>query len=277
MSFPSGACDTHMHVYDGRYSTAPTATIFPPDAPLTEYRRLQETLGLERVVVVQPTTYGLDNRCQIEAAAEFGDLARLVVVVDSQTPPSELERLHGLGARGARFHLLPGGAVGWDELCDTAARVAEFGWHLQLQMDGNLLPGCLTELRRLPTELVVDHVGRFMPPPSPDSDAFAALLDLIDTGRCWVKLSAPYESTRDGAPAYPTVTALVDRLVAHAPERLVWASNWPHPNQDDPLTPGQLADLAHTWLPTEALRRRVLVTNPVSLYDFAPIHQGDPT
>ncbi len=266
--FPPGSCDTHMHVYDNRYSAASTATIFPPDASVARYREFQAELGLERVVVVQPTTYGLDNRCQLEAAAQFGEAARLVVVVNSHTPGGELERLHAHGARGARFHMLPGGAVGWDELVTTAAHIAEFGWHVQLQMDGNQLPDRLDTLRNLTVDLVVDHVGRFMPPPAPDSDAFAALRSLVDAGRCWVKLSAPYESTRDGAPRFPTVGALVERLVATAPERMLWASNWPHPNQSDPLTPSQLADLAASWMPDHALRRRVLVDNPIALYDF---------
>ena len=277
MSFPTGTCDTHLHVYDERYSAASTATIFPPDASLGEYRLIQRALGIDRVVLVQPTTYGLDNHCQIEAAAGLGDAARLVVVVNSHTPATELERLHRLGARGARFHMLPGGAVGWDELAGTADHIAELGWHIQLQMDGNLLPERLDALRALPTDLVVDHVGRFMPPPPADSEAFGALMALLESGRCWVKLSAPYESTHDGAPHYPSVTALVDRLVAHAPERMLWATNWPHPKQADPLTADQLAHLAHRWLPDEALRRQVLVTNPQLLYDFPPTHQGDPT
>ena len=275
MTFPAGACDTHMHVYDSRYSAASTATIFPPDAHVDEYRAVQAELGLERVVVVQPTTYGLDNRCQLEAAEHFGDAARLVVVVNAHTPPTELQRLHNRGARGARFHMLPGGAVEWDELVPTARHVAELGWHIQIQMDGNLLHERVELLRSLPTDVVVDHVGRFMPPPAPDSDAFGALLGLLDTGRCWVKLSAPYESTHDGAPRYPAVTALAEHLVAHAPERLVWASNWPHPKQDDPLTPSELAALAACWLPTDDLRRHVLVTNPARLYDF-PDADHDP-
>lgn len=266
--FPTGACDTHMHVYDGRYPASPTATLFPPDATVDDYRSVQAELGLQRVVVVQPSTYGLDNTCQIDAAAGFGDDARLVVVIDDTVTGGELERYTGLGARGARFHMLPGGAVGWDAMAPVAARIAPLGWHIQLQMDGNLLPDRLDRLLALPCPLVVDHVGRFMPPPPPDSAAFDALLTLVDTGRCWVKLSAPYESTRDGRPGYPAVTELARVLVDRYPHRMLWATNWPHPGQPDPLSLDEIRALTLDWLPTDELRRQVMVDNPGILYGF---------
>lgn len=268
MSFPEGACDTHMHVYDGRYPSSPSATLFPPDASVDDYRAVQAELGLRRVVVVQPTTYGLDNSCQIDAAARLGDDARLVVVVDATATDAELERHDALGARGARFHMLPGGAVGWEAMRPVAERIAPLGWHIQLQTDGNLLPERLDELMALPCPLVVDHVGRFMPPPTIDSPAFNALLALLDAGRCWVKLSAPYESTHDGAPHYPTVSALVRELIERRPDRLLWATNWPHPGQADPPTIDQIRDLTLDWLPTDELRRQVMVENPAILYGF---------
>jgi D-galactarolactone isomerase len=257
-------------VYDDRYPAAPSALLRPPPAPLADYRRLQTSLGLDRVVVVQPTTYGLDNRCQLDAVEELGDCARAIVVVDANTTADELRRLDGLGARGARFHMLPGGAVGWDDLEIVAARVADLGWHVQLQLDGRELPHRLTTLRSLPTPLVVDHVGRFMPPVAPGHEAFGALLALLDTGRTWVKLSAPYESTLEGAPRFPTVTTLVEALVAASPERLLWASNWPHPGQHDPPTEHDLRRLLLDWLPDPTLRHRVLVDNPAELYRFPP-------
>ena len=266
--FPAGACDTHMHVYDARYPSAPTALLHPPDALVREYRAVQAALGLDRVVVVQPTTYGFDNRCQLEAAAELGDGARLVVVVDERTPRAELDHLDALGARGARFHMLPGGAVPWTSLAPAAAAVAESGWHVQLQMNGRDLPDRLDALLALPTPIVIDHVGRFMPPVELADPAFAALLTLLDTGRTWVKLSAPYESTQDGAPAYPTVAVLARALLERFPERMLWATNWPHPGQADPLDIDYLRRLAFDWLPTPELRQRVLVDNPADLYGF---------
>lgn len=267
----SGACDTHVHVYDQRYPISPTTVLRPPDATLAGYADVQAGLGLDRVVFVQPTTYGLDNRLQLDTVARLGPAARAVVVIDDAVTDDELERLTEAGARGARFHMLPGGAVPWSAMPLVAERIASSGWHIQLQLDGRELPDRLTELLALPTPLVVDHVGRFMPPVAPDHVAFRALLTLLDTGRCWVKLSAPYESARDDAPDYPRVTALARRLVEHAPERLLWATNWPHPGQDAPPTIDRLATMRDDWLPDPALQRQVLVDNPVEVYGFEPV------
>ena len=245
----------------------------PADALVADYRRFQASFGLDRVVVVQPTTYGLDNRCQLDAVSELAGLAgsaRAIVVVDADTSHDELRRLDESGACGARFHMLPGGAVGWDDLPIVASRIAELGWHVQLQLDGRELPHRLDELLALPTLLVVDHVGRFMPPVTPGHDAFGALLELLDTGRTWVKLSAPYESTLEGAPTFPSVSTLATALVAANPERMLWASNWPHPGQREPLTEGDLLALTLDWLPDPTVRHRVLVTNPAELYRFPP-------
>jgi D-galactarolactone isomerase len=264
-----------MHIYDSRYPAASSAVIRPGDALVADYRRFQASLGLDRVVVVQPTTYGLDNRCQLEAVtelAELGDDARAIVVVDADTSVDELRRLDESGARGARFHMLPGGAVGWDDLPIVASRIAELGWHVQLQLDGRELPHRLDMLLGLPTELVVDHVGRFMPPVPLAHDAFRALLALLDTGRTWVKLSAPYESTLEGAPTFPAVSRLATALVAAHPERMLWASNWPHPGQREPLADRDLLALTLDWLPDPSVRHRVLVSNPAELYRFPAVH-----
>lgn len=263
----AGACDTHIHFYDARYPAAPEAVLRPPDATVDDYRDVQAALGLDRVVVVQPTTYGLDNSCQLAAMRALGDRARGVMVVDATTDPAELRQLTDLGVRGARFHMLPGGAVGWDHLEPVAAAIAPLGWHLQLQLNGHELAGRRAQLRALPCPLVIDHVGRFMPPVAPQSDAFAALVDLVDAG-AHVKLSAPYESAPDPTHRYEEISDCVAALVAQAPDRLLWASNWPHPGQDDPPTNAQLVKLRDRWLPTPELRRRILVDNPARLYDF---------
>jgi D-galactarolactone isomerase len=260
-------CDTHIHFYDRRHPVAPAATLRPPDATPDDYRSMLAALKVERMVVVQPTTYGLDNRCQLDAMATFGDAARGVMVVDPSLPSAELARLTDLGVRGTRFHMLPGGAVAWEMLEEVAANVASFGWHVQLQLNGRELPERLDRLLRLPVGLVVDHVGRFMPTVEPDSPAFAALLTLIDHG-AMVKLSAPYESSGTGPPDFDDVTRLVDALVSRAPDRLLWASNWPHPGQANPPTAAELVALRERWLPTDDLRRRVLVDNPGEFYDF---------
>ncbi len=265
---PRGGCDTHLHFYDRRYPSSPAAVLHPPDASVEDYRSVQAELGLDRLVVVQPTTYGLDNSCQLAALAHFGEAARGVMVIDADAVPAELSRLGDAGVRGARFHMLPGGAVGWDHLEPVAALIAPLGWHIQLQLNGRELTGRVDRLLSLPCEVVIDHVGRFMPPVELDHPSFQALLRLLDSGRAWCKLSAPYESSTTGPPHYADLTPLVDHLVARVPERLLWASNWPHPGQADPPTATDLAALLARWLPDPDLRRRVLVDNPATLYDY---------
>jgi D-galactarolactone isomerase len=269
---PAGATDTHMHFYDvaERYPVAPTAAFLPPPARVDDYREMQRRLGLERVVVVQPSAYGTDNRCTMDAVTELGEQARAVVVVGPDVSDAELERLTAAGARGIRFFMLKGGVLPWDSLEAMAARVHSFGWHVQLQLNGRDLPERAPLLKRLPGDLVIDHVGRFMPPVPLDDPAFACLLDLLESGRTWVKLSAPYESSRVGPPAYEDVTALAQALVRAAPERMLWASNWPHPGHSDPRVRDEalLLDLLIEWAPEETTRRRILVDNPAALYGF---------
>jgi D-galactarolactone isomerase len=266
--FPVDACDTHMHIYDSRYPAAPSALLRPPDATVDDYRKVQAGLDLQRVVVVQPSTYGLDNSCTLDAVAEFGSSARAVVVVDDQVTDTELERLTSLGARGARFHMLPGGAVPWEIMHTVAERIAPFGWHIQLQMNGRDLIDRREALLALPTPLVIDHVGRYMPPVEPDDERFGVLLRLLDSGRCWVKLSAPYESAVDVTHEYAAVTRLVHTLVEHAPERMLWATNWPHPGQADSPSLADLARLAIEWMPDAVVRQAILIDNPAALYRF---------
>ncbi len=262
-----GSVDTHIHVYDQRHPAAPAASLRPPDASLDDYAVVQQAMGTDRMVIVQPTTYGLDNSLHLEALATAGDAARGVMVVHGGTAEDEIRSMTGLGVCGARMHLLPGGAVELTELERLAELVAPFGWHVQLQLDGHRLVGLLDRLRRLPCPLVIDHVGRFMPPTSPDSTAFAALLALVDDG-AHVKLSAPYESAPDDSHRYELVSACVETLVARAPDRMLWASNWPHPGQAAPPSVEDLQRLRASWLPTDELRRQVLVDNPTALYGF---------
>lgn len=274
LSPATGVTDCHMHFYDDRYPTAPGSVLFPPEATPTMYQALKDRLGLDRTVVVQPTTYGLDNQCQLDAMAGLADhgghdSVRGVLVVDTATPRNELERLHRLGVRGARFHMLPGGAVDWEQLEPVAEAIAEFGWHVQLQLNGRELPEHLPRLLALPTDVVVDHVGRFMPPVGIDDPAFAALLTLIET-KGWVKISAPYESSTSGPREYADVAPLAAELIKRVGDKALWASNWPHPGQLDPPTATDLADLFQRWIPEADVARRILVENPARLYDFPP-------
>jgi len=266
---PTGACDTHMHFYDGsRYATAASATMTAPDAGAEDYKALQARLGLDRVVIVQPSTYGRDNSCQLEMAKAFGNNARLVVVVDDTTSDVELERLAAAGARGARFFMLGGAAVPWELLEPVANKVHDHGWHIQLQMNGREFADRHEQLARLPGTLVVDHVGRFMDPVPLDHPSFKSLLHLIDSGRCWVKMSAPYESALEGPPRFADLDDMARALVAAAPERMLWATNWPHPNHTGEYDEADLLDMLLYWADDDATRNRILVDNPAELYGF---------
>ena len=265
---PPGACDTHMHFYDARYPTAPTALMTPPDATVEDYRALQRRLGLSRTVVVQPTTYGTDNRCTLAGIAALGlDQARGIAVVTDAVTEQELEDLTRGGMRGARFHMLRGGAIPWDQLDRIAAKVQSVGWHVQLQLDGRELPEREAQVRGWPGRVVIDHVGKFLEPVPPDHHAFLSLVRLVESGWVWVKLSAVYEVSKAGPPLYDDVGRLAKELVRIAPERMLWASNWPHPG-NAPQDEAVLLDTLLEWAPDEATRRRILVDNPAELYGF---------
>ncbi|HET9716976.1 MAG TPA: amidohydrolase family protein [Pseudolabrys sp.] len=266
---PSGTCDTHMHIYDPKYPKAPTAKIDAPAAPLSAYRRMCARLRVDRTVVVQPSTYGKDNRCTLEATAALGANARCIVVVDETVRDAELERLTKLGARGIRFFMLAGAPLPWEILETMSARAESFGWHIQLQLDGRDLPEREGLLKRLTSRLVIDHVGKFLEPVALDHPGFRTLLSLLDGGRTWVKLSAPYEVSKMGPPNYDDVGQLAKALSNAAPERMLWGTNWPHPTPGAPVPDDAwMLDMLLDWIPDEPARRKALVDNPAELYGF---------
>ena len=268
-SVPEGACDCHIHAYDEAYPLAPTATFKPPYAPMNDYAQIQAALGLTRVVVVQPTGYGFDNRCTLAAVASMGGRARAVAMVPVQVSDTELQALHAAGVRGVRMMMFPGGLLGWDALAPMADKVRPWGWHLNVQFNGCEFVQRLPLLQSLNVPLVIDHTGKFLVPPAgTDDPAFHALCRLLDTGRVWVKLSAPYETSRQGAPHYDDVGLLARYLAAHYPERCLWASNWPHPNQHPVPSNAALLNLLPTWVARHADLQRILVDNPAQLYGF---------
>ena len=257
-----------MHIYDARYAFASTAIIKPPPAPLSAYRKIQQQLGLSawwwynRAVTVS-TTAALSTPLQrwerLRAASSCPGLMRAM--------PS-LKQLHAAGARGVRYFMLPGGVLSWDTLEPMAARIAPLEWNLNLQLDGRDLAQYATMLSRLPCTLVIDHNGKFLEPVGVEHPGFRTLLALLDRGRCYVKLSAPYETSRLGPPHYADVSVLARALVAANPERCLWASNWPHPNQNPQPSCAAMLDLLLEWAEDEATRRMILVDNPARLYGF---------
>jgi D-galactarolactone isomerase len=263
-----GACDCHIHVFEDSYPLAPTATFKPPHAPASAYAEVRRALGLTRTIVVQPTGYAFDNRCTLSAMAQLGPQARGVAVVPPDVPEAELARLDAAGIRGVRFMMLPGGVLPWDSLGAIAERIAPFNWNINLQLDGRDLPLHEAALRRLPCRLVVDHIGKFLGPVDWNGEAMRSLRGLLDSGNCWLKISAPYESSREGPPDYGDVASLARLLVESHADQCLWASNWPHPNIRPEPSNARLLAWFMNVAPGEAARQRILVDNPADIYGF---------
>jgi D-galactarolactone isomerase len=270
-----GTCDCHIHILGPQdmYPLASTAPFTPKVASLSAYLKLMGRIGIDRAVIVQPSAYGKDNRCTLDAIAELGPRARGIAVIDLDTSEAELRELTAGGIRGVRFHMLPGGLLPWGILEEMAARIHKFGWHIQLQLDGRELHHHESMLHRLPGNLVIDHVGKFLEPVATDHPGFQSLLRLIDGGRVWVKLSAVYETSKSGAPQYGDVGILAKTLIATAPERMLWATNWPHlSDQDNPPDDLILRDTLVGWMGGEKTQCQILVDNPATLYGFDSLH-----
>jgi predicted TIM-barrel fold metal-dependent hydrolase len=266
---PVGSVDCHMHLYDDQYPAAPGATLLPPNASYENYKNLQQRLHLQRMVIVTPSTYGTDNRCMLDGLRKAAGNGRGVAVVNGSVSDAELHALHTAGVRGIRFNLSYGGA----DLADLerlSARVNELGWNVQVVAPGTQLTDLETRLSRLPSRLVIDHMGHVPQPEGIKSDAFAALTRLLDNQRTWVKLSGPYIRSKKGAPNYADVGTVAKELVRINAERMLWGSDWPHPTvtKDKPNDAGIL-DLLMQWAPAETDRALILRDNPAGLYGFS--------
>ena len=265
---PANACDCHMHIYDAKYPTDPKATLKPADALVADYKLLQKRIGTSRNVVVTPSTYGTDNRVTLDAIAQIGPTARGVAVVDATVTDAELKRLNGLGIRGIRFNLVQAGATTAEMIEPLSRRVNDLGWHIQIHMKGEQIAAIEDLLLRVPSPIVFDHLGRLAQPNALDNPGFKTISKLIDKGRTWVKLSGAYQDTKVGPPTYSDTVAVARAYIKAAPERMVWASDWPHPTEKDKPDDAVLFDLLTKWAPEEEMRTRILVQNPATLYGF---------
>ncbi len=268
---PPGAWDTHIHVIDPRFPLVATPVYQPPVATAAEYRAVQARLGLERVLVVQSSTHGTDHACLLDAIAAIGPGARGVGMPDPAVTDAALRRLTSGGICAARFLMTPGGVVPWSDAQRLAGRVSDAGWVVNLQIDGATLLDRFDAIAALPGPVVIDHIGNFGPIP-PDHPALAALLRLLDTGRIWVKLSAPYAKGAMGPFPYAAATPLARALVQHAPGRLTWGSDWPHTfltkvHRQPAPDPAALFDLLLDWADDPAVRQQILVDTPNALFD----------
>jgi predicted TIM-barrel fold metal-dependent hydrolase len=270
---PANAADCHMHIYDpARFPMVPNPRVPPSNATLTEYKLLQQRIGTTRVVVVTPRNYATQNAVTIDALEQLAPNARGVAVLHPTVTNAELQRFDKAGIRGIRFSLGdPATAVVTVDMVEPLAmRVADLGWHVQFNMPGDQIVERAALLRRLPTELVFDHLGSPPLPAGAEHPSHGIIRELVDRGGAWVKLSGAYSNSSVGSP-YPEATKIAQAFVKAAPERLVWGSDWPHPNAPGP-TPNDalLFDLLSEWAPNEATRHRILVDNPAALYGFDP-------
>jgi D-galactarolactone isomerase len=268
---PANACDCHHHIYGAQYKVDPRSTLRPGDATVEDYRALQKRIGTTRNVIVQPSTYGTENAPTLDALVAFGPTARAVVVVDTTVTDAELKRMHGLGARGIRFNLAQAGATTPDMLEPLAKRINELGWHIQINATAGKIMEVMPILEKLPTPIVFDHLAHIPEPEGVNHPLYGKVLALIDKGKTWVKLSGAYADTKIGPPTYADTSAVAQAYAKHAPERVVWGSDWPHPSERDPKPKPDdavLFDLLLVWAPDEKIRHRILVENPAVLYDF---------
>jgi len=209
----------------------------------------------------------------VDAIAQLGPNARGVAVLHPTVTDAELKALHAAGVRGVRFTLGdPATAVVKVDMIEPLAkRVADLGWHVQFNVEGEQIIELADLLRRLPTQLVFDHLANPPLPAGIEHRSHAIVRGLVDRGRAWVKLSGAYSNSKIGAPSYPEATRTAQAFVKAAPERLVWGSDWPHPTMPDNNKPNDalLFDLLTEWAPDEATRTLILVRNPEALYSFA--------
>jgi predicted TIM-barrel fold metal-dependent hydrolase len=278
---PRGACDCHVHVFDpARFPYAEARVYTPPSALVEDLRDLQAALHFDRVVIVQPSVYGTDNTCTLDSIRRLGARARGVAVIDKSTPPATLDAMAAAGVRGVRLNFETAGesdpAAVKQHLVAAAEQLVGRNWHVQLNTSLAVIAALKDDLAAMPFLLVIDHFARAKAALGPAQRGFDALLQLLEAGRAYVKISAAYR-TSDRAPDFPDALALARALVAANPERVVWGSNWPHPGRGRtrtdiappyPNDDGLLLNQLPRWVPDPAIREQILIANPARLYGF---------
>jgi len=274
---PPGGCDSHFHVFgaSGRYPYSADLRYKPPHAPLEDYLALARRLGFERHVFVQPSAYGRDNSCMLDAMREVGNHSRGIVDVDENVPDAELDRLNGLGVRGVRVNVNPikpqepgfsKTMLGRIQRLDD--RCAELGWMLDFLTPGWLTQELLPAMRNLKVTFTIAHMGMFLARNGVKQPGFQQLLDLLrnGNGRCWIKLTGVYRMST--APGYTDAAPLAQALIETAPDRIIWGSDYPHLSFADKVGSIELFNLLGKWAPAETTRRRILTDNPRTLFGF---------
>lgn len=273
---PRGSIDCHAHIFGpaSRYPYSPQRLFTPRDVSLGQYRQVLGVLGIERAVLVTPSVYGMDNERQLDALNEMQGQWRGVAVVPTDVGDAELERLHRAGFRGVRVNVFAKAGLVLDDLEAIAARISAFKWHVQLHVDARNLEELSPRLRRLPVDVVIDHMGHIPAAAGVAHPGFVALLELMKQERFWAKLSAPYRLSELPTP-YADVTPFAQALIRAAPERVVWGSDWPHPAVPGHMpanfvmpNDGELLDILALWTDDPAQQQKILVDNPRRIYDL---------
>ncbi|MDE0174492.1 MAG: amidohydrolase family protein [Defluviicoccus sp.] len=269
---PAGACDSHCHVFGpgDAFPYHPKRSYTPPDAPYEALTKLHATLGLDRAVIVQATCHGDDNRAMLDAIARAGGRYRGVAMIDGSIADAELERLHEGGVRGVRMsfarHL--SGPPDFSNVAHVAGRIAPLGWHLVLYLEAEDVVENADALGRLGVPVVIDHMARVRVADGLDQTPFRLLLDFLRDADFWVKISCAERLSAAGAP-FADVVPFAAALIEAAPDRVLWGTDWPHPNIEGRMPDdGDLTDMLLSYAPDEELRRKVLVDNPARLYGF---------
>jgi len=286
IALPPGVTDCHMHIFgtEDIYPLSLSRTYTPPPAPLTRYQAMTKAVGIQRSVIVQPSAYGVDNRCTLDATQAMGTNARAIVGIDATTRDADLDAMHASGARGVRLNAASRGLRDEAQLIElidtTVARIARLGWHLQIFTDVAVIAKLAGHLRTLPIPLVIDHMGLADAARGADQPEFRAMCELLAAGKCWVKLSGAYRVSKR-EPDFPDAAAIIRALIAANPDRLVWGSDWPHtashghtqsaaapPLHYRPIDSAALLEQLAECAGDAVTLRKILVDNPAGLYGF---------
>lgn len=266
---PPGACDGHCHIFGpgDRYPYAPGRTYTPPDAGKEKLAALHKHLGLSRAILVQPTCHGTDNRALLDAMSWSQGAWRGVAIVDREVTDAELEALHAGGVRGVRFNFVAhlGGAPDLEAVRSVLARMERLGWHVELHLDAQDIEVYRSFLLGLRVPFIIDHMGRVQAQHGLDQAPFRQLLELMKHELAWVKVSGGDRSSAQGRP-YRDAIPFAQRLIEAAPDRILWGTDFPHPNVKAMPNDGELVDLFAAMCPDEGLRHKILVENPDRLY-----------
>lgn len=271
---PAGACDTHAHIFGptARFPYGPERSYTPEECTADDYDAMLATIGFERAALVQGGAHGTDNRAILAAIARHPGRFRGVAVIPSGRPAEELAALHAGGIRGVRLSTVVGGGVAFDQLERLAAETHDLGWHVVLHFHRSAeLLDVAPVLRRIRNPFVLDHLARITAAEGTGSAPFRTVLDLLETGRCYVKLASLYRLSSEPYP-HRDMLPMIDTVARARPDRIIWGSNWPHPILYDRPMPndGDLVDLIPLWTPDATVRHRMLVENPAALYGFPP-------